>query len=593
MPLDAICLSAVNDEIAPRVTGMRIDKIQQPEGDVLLLSLHGRGDNARLLISAGANDARCHITRARFENPASPPMFCMLLRKHLIGAAIESVTQPPRERALDIALIARGVAGETVRRSLVLELMGRGSNVVLTDDDGVIIDCIRRVGGDINSRRRILPGMIYRLPPPQGKIDPLETRPETLLSLFSGAAGDRCVDKWLLDTFFGLSPLICRELQHRAYGVPDIRASRALDLDGGRRLAEVFGEMAEHIKERRFTPFLLLDASGEPFDYSFTRITQYGDALTYREAESFSALLDEFYTVRAWRERARKRASDITKTVKTAAERARRKTEHRRLELNRARDREEYRRRGDIIMANLSNIRRGDRVLRAPDLYAQNGAECEIELDPLKTPQQNAAKFYKEYAKLKKAEQHLSGRILSGERETEYLESVLEEISKAGSESDLDEIRHELADAGYIKIRRRAGDARRAISSPLSFTSATGARILVGRNNTQNDELTHKTAARFDVWLHARNVPGSHVIVQTNGAEPDDITLRQAAALAVWYSGARGAVRAAVDYCRVRNVKRRPGGGPGMALYTDFETIYAEPGKYIEGPGLLSASPLL
>jgi predicted ribosome quality control (RQC) complex YloA/Tae2 family protein len=582
MPLDAVCLSAVAGETAERLTGMRIDKIQQPEGDLLLLTLRGRGDAARLLISAGSGDARCHMTQARFENPQSPPMFCMLLRKHLTGAAIERIDQPPRERLLDIVLKASDITGAASDKHLILELIGRASNIILTDGDGVIIDCLRRIGGDLSERRQVLPGLRYRPPPGQSKLDPLGVDGRALLGMLAGAPGGRCVDKWLLDTFFGLSPLVCRELQYRAYGDTDMRVAQAVALDGGERLAEAFEAATSDIRRGRFTPFILLDTSGEPFDFSYTRITQYEDALSGREAASFSVLLDEFYTVRAARERVRRRSSDITRTVKTALDRAVRKTAVRRMELERARDREEYRKRGDIIMANIGRIGRGDALLRAPDLYSEDGAECEIALDPLKTPQQNAARYYKEYTRMKNAGKHLSEQILAGERETEYLQSVLEEISKAGGESDLTEIRQELADAGYIKARRGARAEKRARSEPMSFTSSSGTRILVGRNNTQNDELTHRAAARFDIWMHAQKTPGSHVIVKTNGARPDDVTLRQAAALAAWYSGARGSARAPVDYCPVRNVKRQPGGKPGMVFYTDFETIFAEQDKYVK-----------
>jgi predicted ribosome quality control (RQC) complex YloA/Tae2 family protein len=465
--------------------------------------------------------------------------------------------------------------------------MGRGSNIVLTDGDGIIIDCLRRVGGDLTGKRQVLPGMIYRLPPGQDKLDPLTTGGDTLSALFARAPGDKCVDKWLLDTFFGLSPLVCRELQYRAYGGSDVRMSQAADADGGRGLRAAFESAVSDAADRRFVPFLLLDAEGAPYDYSYMRITQYEGAMTGREAATFSELLDEFYTVRAARERVRRRASDISRTAKNALDRARRKTELRRSELERAKGRETFREYGDIIMANIHAIKRGDALLRSTNLYAEDGAQCEIALDPLKTPQQNAAKYYKEYTKMKNAEKHLAEQILSGEREVEYLQSVLEEISLAEGESGIAEIRQELTDTGYIKARRQGRADKRVRSAPMQFISASGARILVGRNNAQNDELTHRTAARFDTWLHAQKVPGSHVVVKTNGTPPDDVTLKQAAALAAWYSGSRNATRAAVDFCPARNVKRQPGNRPGMVFYTGFETIIADQEKYIDNGKLL------
>jgi predicted ribosome quality control (RQC) complex YloA/Tae2 family protein len=587
MPLDAICLDAVTGEVAQQIIGMKIDKIQQPAGETLLLVLRGRGGGARLLISAGSGDARFHLTNARFESPAEPPMFCMLLRKHIGGAIVEGVVQPPRERMLELALRAFDITGTPTAKRLIVELMGRNSNIILTGEDGVIIDCLRRVGGDLTDRRQVLPGMLYRLPPGQGKRDPFDARAGEVSRGLAGVSGDMGADRWLLETFSGFSPLICREIVYRAYGETDVSVSRALAGDAGRSLDIAFDSAVTAARERRFTPCLLRETSGVPYDFSYTSITQYGGAFEITEPESFSALLDDFFTERARGERLRRGAADITKAARTALGRAERKTALRRDELVRARGREDLRRRGDIIMANIRSIRRGDTLLRTADIYSHEGAECEIELDPRKSPQQNAAAYYKEYTKKKNAEKYLSEQILAGETEIEYLGSVLEEIGRAVGSEDLEEIRAELSDAGYMRARggeRARGRAGKRVKSvPLSFVSETGFEILVGKNNTQNDELTHRAAARSDIWMHARGAPGSHVIIRTSGAEPDGTTLAQAAALAAWYSGARGARRAAVDYCRAGNVRRMPGGRPGMVTYTNFETIQASQERYVDG----------
>ncbi|MDR1299784.1 MAG: NFACT family protein [Oscillospiraceae bacterium] len=578
MALDAVCLEAVVGELSGSVTGMKIDKVQQPERDMLLLTGRGRGGQSRVLISAGQSDARCHATGARFENPDSPPMFCMLLRKHLAGSTIMALEQPPRERVVDIVTRSPDMAGDLREKRLILELIGNNANVILADGDGIIVDCMRRVGGALTGKRAVQPGLIYRRPPLLSKLDPCQTGAGELLEMLSRAPGGAETGKWLLDTFSGLSPLICREMQYMAYGDTQTRVASIIGGDGGRRLAEAFESVAAIIGERRFEPYMLLDESGEPFDFSYMRIRQYGGKLEVRRADSFSGLLDEFYAERSARERLRRRASDVTKTVKSAIGRAERKIGRRREELERTAGREGYRKRGDIIMANIHGIKRGDTLLRALDLYAEDGSDCAIELDPLKTPQQNAAAYYKEYTKLKNARIHLDGQIRLGEQELEYLLSVKEEISMADGERGLEEIRGELADAGYLRGRRPPKRNGRAASKPLVFTAPSGAEILVGRNNAQNDELTHRVAARSDIWLHARGVPGSHVIIRANGAPPDSATVQFAASLAARYSQARGSLRAAVDYCQARAVKRRPGGRPGMVTYTDFETVTVDIG---------------
>jgi predicted ribosome quality control (RQC) complex YloA/Tae2 family protein len=579
MALDAVCLEAVIGELSGSVTGMKIDKVQQPERDILLLTGRGPGGQSRVLISAGQGDARCHATETRLENPDSPPMFCMLLRKHLSGATVIALEQPPRERVVDIVARAPDMAGDLCEKRLILELIGNNANVILADSEGIIVDCMRRVGGALTGKRAVQPGLIYRRPPLLDKLDPCQTGAETLLDMLSRAPDGADTGKWMLDTFSGLSPLICREIQYRAYGDTQTRVSSVIGGDGGRRLAEEFESVAALIGERRFEPYMLLDGSGEPFDFSYMHIYQYEGKMEARKAASFSGLLEEFYAERSARERLRRRASDVTKTVKSAIGRTERKIGSRRAELERTERREEYRERGDIIMANIHGMKRGDTLLRAADLYAEDGSERVIELDPLKTPQQNAAAYYKEYTKLKNARRHLDEQIRIGEQELEYLLSVREEISRADGERGLEEIRGELADAGYLRGHRppkRGG--RRAESKPLHFTAPSGAEILVGRNNAQNDELTHRVAARTDIWLHARGVPGSHVIIRANGAPPDSATVEFAASLAARYSQACGARRAAVDHCQARFVKRRPGGRPGMVFYTDFETVVVDAG---------------
>ena len=612
MPLDAICLAAVREELAERITGSRIDKVQQPERDMIILALRGgHVPQSRLLISAGAGDPRAHITEYRFDNPASPPMFCMLLRKHLTGARIAGVTQPPAERVLEFSLEAPDLLGDMSEKRLILELIGRRPNVILTDHSGLIIDCLRRVGGEMTDSRAVLPGLFYRPPPPQaGKLDPLSvteavwrvrfdvacdpgaeerrgegafiTEGERRLEDAPGAeervesGAKKTVDYWLLSNFTALSPLICRELSWRAYGETDFRIGAVTD--GGAALYREFSGLMKRAAAGDYEPNVIVGEDGAPLDFSYTRILQYEDALDSGSCESFSALLDSFYTKKSQSERIRQRSSAMLKTVAAARERLVRKLAAQASELEMSAGRSYLRECGDIITSNLHMMKQGQSALVAPDYYENDGRTREIKLDPLKTPQQNAAKYYRDYARAKNAEKFLTEQIKVGETELVYLESALEEIERAESETDLIEIRSELISSGYIKEKREKKDKEKPRrSAPLSFTSSSGLPILAGRSNTQNDELTLKTASKTDVWLHAKGVHGAHVVISCGGAAPDEKTLSEAAAIAAYYSSARSGGRAAVDYTLVKYVKRRQGGRPGMVIYTDHKTITASP----------------
>jgi predicted ribosome quality control (RQC) complex YloA/Tae2 family protein len=585
MPLDAVCLAALKNELSGQITGLKIDKVQQPEQDELLLTLRGFGAALRLLISAGTGDARLHLTEFSFENPANPPMFCMLLRKHLLGARITGITQPPMERAVDIALEGADALGDLGEKHLILELMGRYSNIILTGRDGIIIDCLRRVDSLMSERRQVLPGLLYRLPPVQDKRDPLTLEREEFAGLLKDAPTDKSCDKWLLDTFCGLSPLICRELVHRAYGDTERRIFDIMKTDSGASLIKSFLALTGDIRDGRFVPYMLSDQEGKPRDFSFTAISQYGGALNLSRESSFSALLEAYYTRRDKAERMRQRSSSMTKTVKTAHDRVRRKLELQREELKKTQNRERLRQFGDIITSNMYAMNKGMEVLRAPDYYSETGGEAEIMLDPMKTPQQNAAKYYKDYTKAKNAESFLNEQIRLGENELDYLKSVLEEIDRAESERDLSEIRQELAETGYLKKQKtdkKPGKKEKSLQSdPMRFRSSTGMDIRVGKNNAQNDALTYRTAYKTDVWLHSQKIHGSHVIISTNGGEADDTSLYEAASLAAYYSQARGSKKVPVDFCLAKFVKKPPGAKPGMAIYTDYRTVIAEPDEVL------------
>ncbi len=573
MPLDAVFLSGVTGELKTRITGAKIDKVQQPERDMLLLSLRLLNGNGRLLIHGGVGSARVHLTEGRFENPAEPPMFCMLLRKHLVGARIREVEQPEGERILLLRLDARDELGNETEKTLAVEMMGRQSNVILTGPDGLILDCMRRVDSAMSAVRPLLPGMLYRLPPKQEKPAFFDTTPEQRRELLDQMEAGAALDDWLLKTFSGLSPLLCRELCHRAFGET---APRFLSLTEDQQEAFLceMDALCEQVNASDLHPVILLDGD-KPKDFSAIPITQYGDALQAETRDSFSELLDEFYLRRDKAESMRRKSQTLTKTVKTLRDRTAKKLALRTEELHRSEDREQLRRKADLITANLYRMKKGDTKLLAEDFYEEAYPTVEIRLDPLKTPQQNAAALYKQYQKAKTAEQHLTGLIAEGEKQLAYLNSVLDVLQRAESEQDLADVRAELRQTGYLKPEKSKKKEKLKPRAPLRFVSDTGFEILVGRSNAQNDELTHRLARRTDLWLHVQKIHGSHVIVRCLDAEPDETTIEQAAALAVYYSQGRDGGKVPVDYTMVRNVRKPAGALPGMVLYTTYQTILA------------------
>ena len=564
MPLDAVTLTGLIEELAPALEGARIDKVQQPARDTLLLSVYTRSGARRLLISAAGSGARLHFTEERFENPDKPPMFCMLLRKHLTGARIDAVTQPAWERMAELTLTARDELGVECKRSLIVEMMGRAANVILCDEDMRIIDCLRRVDFGEEAYRRLLPGMLYKYPQrPTGKPCFFELTSAERRAALSLAGREGEPSSWLLDSFSALSPLIAREVAHRA--------------GGWTSLGEAMDALAESVSARELTP-MLIKIDGRTKDFSFMRINQYGQEAKNETCESFSAMLDAFYAQRDKAERMRRAAHDTVKAVRTLRDRTARKLASQREELKKSTNREELRRRGDLITANLWRAQKGVRELECEDYYTEGCPTVKIKLDPLKTPQQNAAQAYKEYRKAETAERHLKALIAEGEERLDYLESVLDALARVESERDVQEIRSELMDTGVIKSPRGSAKRRKIKpAGPLHFVSSTGYEILVGRNNAQNDELTTKTARRTDMWLHAQRVHGSHVIIRCMDTEPDTQTLAEAASLAAYYSEGRESGKVPVDYTQVRRVKKPSGSLPGKVIYTDYKTIIAEP----------------
>ena len=563
MPLDALCLTAVAEELRRAVVGGKIDKIYQPTRDEIVLFLRGQGENLKLLLSANPGHPRAHLTTLNRENPDKPPMFCMLLRKYLLGGRILELNQPPLERILDFKLETIDELGDRVERRLVLEAMGRSANLILLDGEGRILDCIRRIDGDLSKgQRQVLPGLFYRPPAPPAKQNPFLLDEAELAAALDNPMGKE-PEKLLMDAFTGLSPLIARELVFRAGGEEGL--VRELD------------KLQKTVNEKDFAPYLLM-REGKAADFSFLPILQYGPETESIRQESFSALLDRFYERREAAERVKQRGQDLVKAVTNARDRTARKLANQEKELAATLDREGLRQQGDIITSNLHRMEKGMSVLRAANFYDPEYQEIEIKLDPLLTPQQNAAKYYKDYNKAKKAEEMLTIQIEKGEKELEYLNSVLENIHLAEGERDLGEIRQELTETGYLRRPKTAAKREKKVAGkPMEFRSTAGLRISVGKNNSQNDLLTTKLAYKSDIWLHTQKIHGSHVILWLDGGQADAQSLTEAAVLAATFSQARDGKKVPVDYTPVKYVKKPAGARPGMVVYTTYQTALVDP----------------
>ncbi len=568
MAFDAFFLTAVLAELRQKAAGARVEKIHQPGRDTVLLHLKCSTGREKLLIAANPTAPRLYLTAASPENPDQPPMFCMLLRKHLSGARLAAVDQPPMERMAVLTFDCIDELGDPVQKRLVIELMGRTCNVYLLSPEGRILDCLRRIGLDESTKRAALPGLMYQSPEPVAKKDPQRLEQEDYVNLLAAPGADLLSDR-LMDVLGGLSPLVCREAALFAAGQVDARVA---DLDRSRTGERLFLFFAEHL--RHPAPYYYAAADGTPKQFAFCPISQYGGCV---RAESFGQLLDTYYIIRDRRDAMRQKGQAVRKTVTNLCQRLQRKLAIQEKELMATFDRERLRQLGDIVTANLHRITKGQTLLQAEDFYDGDMKTVEIPLSPTLSPQQNASRFYKDYARMKTAEKELTRQLELGSQELVYLQSVLEELDRAQTDQELEEIRRELQDGGYLRADSAKKRMKQGKLAPMRFTSTDGYEIFVGRNNRQNEELTFRTARRDDLWLHAQKVHGSHVIIACGGTQPPDDTITQAAQLAAHYAGSAGGQNIPVDVTQVRQVKKTPGGKPGMVIYHTYNTVIVNP----------------
>ena len=493
-------------------------------------------------------------------------MFCMLLRKHLLGARLTGTEQLPMERCAMFRFDCIDEMGDHVEKTLVAELMGRTCNLYLLAPDGRIIDCLRRIGLDESAKRAALPGLKYQKPDPIAKQNPQNF--EDYLNLLSKPGKDVLAER-LMDELGGLSPLVCREAALFAAGSTDARVE---DMDTASVADKLQLFFYEHLNHP--APYYYCQADGTPKQFAFCPIRQYGGC---EKGESFGALLDMFYTVRDRNDSMRQKSQTVRKTVQNLCTRITRKLAIQEKELEATFDRERLRQLGDIVTANIHRIVKGQTVISCEDFYDEDMKTIEIPISPILSPQQNAAKFYKDYTKLKNAEKELTRQISLGEQELDYLKSVLDELNRAQTDAELEEIKQELHQGGYLRLDGGKRKMKQAKSKPMVFTSTDGYQIYVGRNNHQNDELTFKAARKDDIWCHASKVHGSHVIISCGGTVPPDDTITQAAQLAAHYAETAGGQNIPVDVTPVKQVKKVPGAKPGMVIYHSYRTVIVNP----------------
>ncbi len=576
MAFDAGMVRAMVTELGGALVGGRVDKIMQPEKDEIVLQIRtADGKNLRLSLSAGNNNPRINLTEKQKENPMTAPLFCMLLRKHLSGARVTAVTQPGFERAVVLELEARDEMGFTVTRRLIAEIMGKYSNIIFTDAQDKIIGAVKPVDFATSQKRQILPGMRYTMPPAQDKRDPMAETEEGFFALAASASPGMRGEKFLVASYMGISPLVAREVVFSVCGTVDA----LMDVLPPSHLWRAFSHVLTLIREANFTPTLVTDGDGKPVEYCFMPIAQYGRATEVTVCPSFGALIDRYFGDRDRVDRVKQRASDIFRLLTNAEARLNRKIEQQKKELADCADKDKYKKWGDLVTANIWQLSRGMTGADLVDYETEELSTVHVTLDNRLSPSQNAQRFYKRYNKAKTAEGILKEQIGMAEEELRYLATVFDALTRAEGETDLEEIRDELYHAGYASRMKAYARQKNRQTKPLEFRSTNGYRILCGKNNHQNEYITHKLATKNDYWFHAKNVPGSHVVMfcAEDGDDVPEIDFTEAAIIAAYHSKAGDAKHTEVDYTLVRHLKKPPNAKPGMVIYHTNWSAYVTP----------------
>lgn len=570
MAFDAGMLRFILHEIESELKDGKVEKIHEPVSGEIVFQIKKDGVK-RLLLNAGSSAPRICITDEKTENPANPPMFCMLLRKHLSGGRLSAAKQEGFERVAHFIFDVYDEMGYPTKRHIYAEIMGKYSNIILTDEEGKILGATRIVDFSQSIKRQILPGMKYELPPPQDKADPLTADGGRIKELIENEDSDRSAAKFITSRFLGISAGNAAQIVYEACGDADATVSEA-----GDRLAGAIAGFSDILRRYKGKPYLTRDAAGVPVDFSFVSQRRYGADFTEEICESFGELVTKFYRERAREERLRHSGSDIIRLLANAEARIERKRAAQTEELLAAEDAEKYRLWGDLITANIYRLKRGFEIAAVEDY--NTGEPVEIPLDPRLIPAANAQKYYKKYTKAKTAAQMLTKMLEESAEELVYLASVRDALTRAETEKELLEIRQELRQSGYGSRMKAGKEKKNAAPTVLHFETSGGYEVLCGKNNIANEHITFRLAERDDWWFHVKNMPGSHVVMRcAPGDDPPEQDFTEAATIAAVYSKAADGASVPVDYTKVRYVKKPPASKPGFVTYSKNWSAFVTP----------------
>lgn len=582
MAFDAGMLAAVISEIREKALGARIEKVFQPGKEEIILQMRAFEGGKRLMINVASGNSRIGFSEHSMENPQNPPMFCMLLRKHLNGAKLTGIRQPGFERVAILEFETRDEMGFPCTRSLVAEIMGKYSNLIFVDENMKILSALKIVDFTTSSLRQVLPGMKYELPPAQDKTNPLDVTEEKFASMTDTASGDLRADKFISNGFLGISAALAREIVFRATRFTDT----PLEYCDRERLWKSFSEIFDNIKNNRFSPCIVCDPenSDKPVEYCFTELTQYGSKMKLKMFESASEMLDVCFESRDRETRVHQRAADILKLLTNAETRLHKKIELQKGELAECEKGAEYKRMGDLIVSNIYLLERGMKSAQITDYstYDENTGSypvVTVTLDERLSPSANAQRYFKKYNKSKVAKTELAKQIAIAESELEYIYTVFDALTRAETVSDLAEIREELYHSGYASKMRTYTSHKQSAPSVTKYRTSGGYTVLCGRNNMQNEYITHKAADKNDYWFHVKNAPGSHVVMLCGGEEPSERDFTEAAEIAAYNSKVEASEKTAVDYTKIRFIKKPPASKPGYVIYHTYWTAYVTPDK--------------
>lgn len=572
MAFDAAMLNCIMNEIAS-YGECKVEKVYQPAGDEIVLLMHSREKNFRLLINAGSSCPRINVTSSQAENPQKAPMLCMLLRKHLGGAKLTNACCCGFERACELEFDAYDEMGFKSKKYLICEIMGKYSNIILADASKKILALLKTVDFSVSIQRQLLVGMTYELPPKQDKIETEQATKELFLKAFNDAPKSMRIDKFISSSFSGIAMSTSRQIAYKTTGSID----GLLEECELSTLSATFFEILDSVRGKTAKPYLIANENGEPQEFSYTPLEYFGNGYRIIELETFGELIDAYFTKKGKAERIRQKSSDIFKLLSNAEARINKKIAVQTEELTQCEAADEYRVMADLITSNLYAMKRGESSVRLVNYYDENCSTIEIPLDNKISPSQNAQRYYKKYNKLKKAKTELGKQIEIGQRELEYINTVFDALTKADGELDLMQIRDELFHSGYASRMKNYSAAKSQAPKPLKFLTSGGYTVLCGKNNIQNDYITTKLAEKTDWWFHVKNLPGSHVLMQCK-EEPSEIDFTEAAEIAAYYSQAEGN-NIAVDYTNAKHVKKPAGSKPGYVIYHVNWTAYVTPNE--------------